>query len=163
MSPSPLPFFFNTPATTQIYTLSLHDALPIYDSRLRQRVGDVVRPPLRRADVADVHDVPAVTTHGARRGLGAEEGAAQVQVEMERVLRRGGAEERRPREDGRVVDEDVEAAEASHGVAHARAGLPRVRQIGAERDGARARGLELTHETSGLPRRAVVADRDVQT
>src|SRR5438552_11731404 len=62
MSPSPLPFFFNTPATTQIYTLSLHDALPIYDSRLRQRVGDVVRPPLRRADVADVHDVPAVTT-----------------------------------------------------------------------------------------------------
>src|SRR5436190_583480 len=25
----PLPFFFNAPATTEIYTLSLHDALPI--------------------------------------------------------------------------------------------------------------------------------------
>src|SRR5437762_7706964 len=24
-------FFFNDPATTEIYTLSLHDALPIYD------------------------------------------------------------------------------------------------------------------------------------
>src|SRR5437870_13580221 len=26
-------FFFNNPATTEIYTLSLHDALPIYYSR----------------------------------------------------------------------------------------------------------------------------------
>src|SRR6266446_10292530 len=25
-------FFFNAPATTQIYTLSLHDALPIYET-----------------------------------------------------------------------------------------------------------------------------------
>src|SRR5437899_9290721 len=30
-SRSPLPFFFIAPATTLIYTLSLHDALPIYD------------------------------------------------------------------------------------------------------------------------------------
>src|SRR6266481_9891679 len=28
--PSPLSFFFNDTATTEIYTLSLHDALPIY-------------------------------------------------------------------------------------------------------------------------------------
>ena len=28
-------FFFNDTATTGIYTLSLHDALPIFDSRLR--------------------------------------------------------------------------------------------------------------------------------
>ena len=27
-----LVFFFNDPATTEIYTLSLHDALPIFDS-----------------------------------------------------------------------------------------------------------------------------------
>src|SRR5437764_14781876 len=27
-------FFFNDPATTEIYTLSLHDALPIFTSRL---------------------------------------------------------------------------------------------------------------------------------
>src|SRR3712207_9122342 len=31
---SPLFFFFNDTATTEIYTLSLHDALPIYDKPL---------------------------------------------------------------------------------------------------------------------------------
>src|SRR3712207_8809152 len=44
-------FFFNDTATTEIYTLSLHDALPICDdlddarrvrSRLRRRMGDGV-------------------------------------------------------------------------------------------------------------------------
>src|SRR5690606_41914396 len=34
----PLFFFFNDPATTEIYTLSLHDALPIYrDNILKKR------------------------------------------------------------------------------------------------------------------------------
>src|SRR5689334_25417056 len=32
---SPLSFFFNDTATTEIYTLSLHDALPICRRRLR--------------------------------------------------------------------------------------------------------------------------------
>src|SRR5579884_728214 len=32
-SHSPIPFFFNDTATTEIYTLSLHDALPIYLAR----------------------------------------------------------------------------------------------------------------------------------
>src|SRR5438309_8508058 len=35
-------FFFNDPATTEIYTLSLHDALPISD--LRARAREVERP-----------------------------------------------------------------------------------------------------------------------
>src|SRR3712207_6856215 len=30
-------FFFNDTATTEIYTLSLHDALPIYGERARER------------------------------------------------------------------------------------------------------------------------------
>src|SRR3712207_7686334 len=30
-------FFFNDAATTEIYTLSLHDALPIFDARRRTR------------------------------------------------------------------------------------------------------------------------------
>src|SRR5436190_15414467 len=30
-------FFFNDPPTTEIYTLSLHDALPIYHSQMRLR------------------------------------------------------------------------------------------------------------------------------
>src|SRR5260221_10264564 len=35
-------FFFNDTATTEIYTLSLHDALPIFDEVLT-RMGDEVR------------------------------------------------------------------------------------------------------------------------
>src|SRR3712207_7275030 len=31
-------FFFNDTATTEIYTLSLHDALPIYLQRVRRRL-----------------------------------------------------------------------------------------------------------------------------
>src|SRR5256885_7099751 len=41
-------FFFNDTATTEIYTLSLHDALPISDRRLRGRR----RPAGRLADAA---------------------------------------------------------------------------------------------------------------
>src|SRR3712207_7554571 len=46
-------FFFNDTATTEIYTLSLHDALPIYrrDPRVR---GDRARDPVR-ARVAEHH------------------------------------------------------------------------------------------------------------
>src|SRR5438034_10424529 len=37
---SPIPFFFfNDPPTTEIYTLSLHDALPIYSSAQRRRTS----------------------------------------------------------------------------------------------------------------------------
>src|SRR6266498_6096990 len=37
-------FFFNDTATTEIYTLSLHDALPIYDRPLLQPDGQEIRP-----------------------------------------------------------------------------------------------------------------------
>src|SRR3712207_9341409 len=33
-------FFFNDTATTEIYTLSLHDALPIYDGQVMIGIGD---------------------------------------------------------------------------------------------------------------------------
>src|SRR5687768_17706035 len=44
-------FFFNDTATTEIYTLSLHDALPIWNSELRRSEpprGDLSRSGLRR-------------------------------------------------------------------------------------------------------------------
>src|SRR5256885_8422859 len=41
-------FFFNDPATTEIYTLSLHDALPIYIDR-RQLVKLIVGREVRAA------------------------------------------------------------------------------------------------------------------
>src|SRR5438874_6590376 len=40
-------FFFNDPATTEIYTLSLHDALPIFSAQTRDGLaGDMARPML---------------------------------------------------------------------------------------------------------------------
>src|SRR5436189_3843335 len=39
-----LSFFFNDPATTEIYTLSLHDALPIYTFGRRGSLADELGP-----------------------------------------------------------------------------------------------------------------------
>src|SRR5690349_23918488 len=36
-------FFFNDTATTEIYTLSLHDALPIYQYRMNRQRGRIER------------------------------------------------------------------------------------------------------------------------
>src|SRR6266498_4572146 len=51
-------FFFNDTATTEIYTLSLHDALPIFELHRRQPVGffgrlphDLERDQLGREDL----------------------------------------------------------------------------------------------------------------
>src|SRR3989442_11370396 len=46
-------FFFNDTATTEIYTLSLHDALPIYAPDVAVEL-DVVQAVLRRLDVERV-------------------------------------------------------------------------------------------------------------
>src|SRR5438552_13198135 len=54
-------FFFNATPPTKIYTLSLHDALPIYENhrRLNRRAGhravraDVMRPVRRRGPAVD--------------------------------------------------------------------------------------------------------------
>src|SRR2546425_12433353 len=40
-------FFFNDTATTEIYTLSLHDALPIYPTELAGELADVHVHPAR--------------------------------------------------------------------------------------------------------------------
>src|SRR3712207_7919678 len=37
-------FFFNDTATTEIYTLSLHDALPIYEGEDLDRAADAAHP-----------------------------------------------------------------------------------------------------------------------
>src|SRR2546430_16000085 len=70
-------FFFNDTATTEIYTLSLHDALPIYAHP---------RPPGARAD-RPVH------ARRARRGGRARRGA-----HLARRLRRGRELGARPRD-----------------------------------------------------------------
>src|SRR5438067_11009424 len=54
--PTFLFFFFNDPATTEIYTLSLHDALPIWRRRAPRagpRRADQTRPHGQRAEAGD--------------------------------------------------------------------------------------------------------------
>src|SRR2546428_7171537 len=54
-------FFFNDTATTEIYTLSLHDALPIYDRSLAdafQLADDVLRQGVQ--GIAEVINVPGL-------------------------------------------------------------------------------------------------------
>src|SRR5262249_61283651 len=54
-------FFFNDPATTEIYTLSLHDALPIYEHGCGVRPGAA-----RPEDVAGAHQPAAARNpHGS--------------------------------------------------------------------------------------------------
>src|SRR2546430_17084844 len=69
-------FFFNDPATTEIYTLSLHDALPIFaddfHEGLQQPVHALVLRP--RADRAD-----AVAACLAKRAPGRSQ-RAQVEI-----------------------------------------------------------------------------------
>src|SRR5438270_12485740 len=58
-------FFFNDTATTEIYTLSLHDALPISMSQRRLFAG--ISPPSEGEDAAGFRkDSIHLTTHGAR-------------------------------------------------------------------------------------------------
>src|SRR3712207_9306306 len=61
-------FFFNDTATTEIYTLSLHDALPILDEVANQGVDRVHRPAPRAGHLADLgalRDAAFLTDHPA--------------------------------------------------------------------------------------------------
>src|SRR5256885_9794834 len=60
-------FFFNDTATTEIYTLSLHDALPIFRARCRRAATLPVRSEDRR--FSDLPDLRCVSRcyHGGRR------------------------------------------------------------------------------------------------
>src|SRR2546430_12010904 len=69
-------FFFNDTATTEIYTLSLHDALPIF-------VEHPERPPVRRDD--QVAPVDCDVAHRAARR--SEEHTSELQSQSNLVCR----------------------------------------------------------------------------
>src|SRR2546429_7276890 len=74
-------FFFNDTATTEIYTLSLHDALPIYS-----RIGDEENMLVGRAFKCD----PAQLAHGAARAVAScrsEEHTSELQSRLHLVCR----------------------------------------------------------------------------
>src|SRR5438874_5321004 len=59
-----LSFFFNDPATTEIYTLSLHDALPIY---LRSTIDRTGRLAGRLQGFGSAHGVPRCSDRKSTR------------------------------------------------------------------------------------------------
>src|SRR5439155_25998107 len=80
-------FFFNATATTEIYTLSLHDALPIWEGRLHlilalddQDVGEIT------ADGLDVDQYLAGTWRQGHR-LRSEEHTSELQSRGHLVCR----------------------------------------------------------------------------
>src|SRR5581483_5859163 len=95
-------FFFNNTATPEIYTLSLHDALPISGRRLRAREGG---PAGRR-----------------RRAPAAGERAALVVRQGDTRLREGGA---RHRSEGRRADRAPGPQAAARDAAQTVAARPR--------------------------------------
>src|SRR5207249_11090331 len=73
-------FFFQHPSTTQIYTLSLHDALPISSARDIGRLGGP------RRDGAQTRHAEQHAALGRRRGLAVLEQALQY-IGFERIER----------------------------------------------------------------------------
>src|SRR3712207_8042329 len=85
-------FFFNDTATTEIYTLSLHDALPISDHGDPRRDDAAVVP--GRADEPDQaveHDAPwlgrVLRPRAGRAGLRSEEHTSELQSRQYLVCR----------------------------------------------------------------------------
>src|SRR5256885_15932240 len=77
-------FFFNDTATTEIYTLSLHDALPISVVALVGALGDFH---LAQQGVHLVQRQAAVGAHGAVAGHRSEEHTSELQSPCNLVCR----------------------------------------------------------------------------
>src|SRR5258708_13441203 len=54
-------FFFNDTATTEIYTLSLHDALPIFCRRFTLAKASICSPGQRRRRYAPINSISTIT------------------------------------------------------------------------------------------------------
>src|SRR5688572_32108360 len=82
-------FFFNDTATTEIYTLSLHDALPIYAVLGRPeegRHGHADGPRGDRQEVPEVREVPREAVHRQDRRR-SEEHTSELQSQSNLVCR----------------------------------------------------------------------------
>src|SRR3712207_8400365 len=80
-------FFFNDTATTEIYTLSLHDALPIYRGA---KLTNYLRPKVKLECVVastDVEKVVSVILEHARSGSRSEEHTSELQSRQYLVCR----------------------------------------------------------------------------
>src|SRR2546429_6696108 len=81
-------FFFNDTATTEIYTLSLHDALPIWRATGSQRSSTVCRAWGRTSrPCPTVSSSEARPACGARRSKRSEEHTSELQSRLHLVCR----------------------------------------------------------------------------
>src|SRR5690348_17955040 len=81
-------FFFNDTATTEIYTLSLHDALPIYLAGLsRSECAQTVRHPARRAELRQGGRDPHRQRSSRPRPARSEEHTSELQSPVHLVCR----------------------------------------------------------------------------
>src|SRR5689334_24030549 len=85
-------FFFNDPATTEIYTLSLHDALPIFQARRSARSG--VIDPSRRSSATSTSSRHETVVFNSSRSRGkwwcgrrSEEHTSELQSQFHLVCR----------------------------------------------------------------------------
>src|SRR6267142_2850359 len=85
-------FFFNDTATTEIYTLSLHDALPIWDDSPEPRIAGVAGPAQPVLGSADLVGKPAglLFPGGERAARDLAQAAARGAFEEHRTLLRAG-------------------------------------------------------------------------
>src|SRR2546422_6053903 len=79
-------FFFNDTATTEIYTLSLHDALPIYRDRESQHRARGLSSARRPAGVERRYALPALVEKGRARPR-SEEHTSELQSRLHLVCR----------------------------------------------------------------------------
>src|SRR5256886_11476847 len=78
-------FFFNDTATTEIYTLSLHDALPIAFVALSEGSADPTGPKALRASMGALFRVPLITfdeAPGRRVALVAHGGTSLTDLDL---------------------------------------------------------------------------------
>src|SRR2546427_12202305 len=80
-------FFFNDTATTEIYTLSLHDALPILTEYVYDAAGNLLQ--VITSSTAQAPTITAVTPNAVRRGttVRSEEHTSELQSQSNLVCR----------------------------------------------------------------------------
>src|SRR5438270_13918075 len=81
-------FFFNDTATTEIYTLSLHDALPIFDRVVKlEMVADVPLGSFLSGGVDSSSIVAMMKRHSNGRRIRSEEHTSELQSQSNLVCR----------------------------------------------------------------------------
>src|SRR3712207_8116598 len=84
---TPFLFFFNDTAPTEIYTLSLHDALPIYRHLSVARRGSVAMVTLERPDVHNAFNAELITELTRCFAARSEEHTSELQSRQYLVCR----------------------------------------------------------------------------